>query len=157
MLDRLTLDQLRVLIAVADAGSFSAAGRRLGRVQSAISQSVQTLEAVLQVELFARDGKTPRLTDAGRAIVDDARHLIQGAKTLRARAESIASEIEPELTLAVDAMFPNAILMQSLRALSKEFPCLPVAGRSSACAMASSGSRSTVCSPPVPKTSIWNI
>ena len=36
------------------------------------------------------------------------------------------SDVEPELTLAVDAMFPNALLMQSLRALSEAFPCLPV-------------------------------
>ena len=34
MLDSLTLDQMRVLIAVAEAGSFSAAARKLGRVQS---------------------------------------------------------------------------------------------------------------------------
>ena len=42
MIDPLTLDQMRVLVAVAEAGSFSAAARRLGRVQSAISQSIQT-------------------------------------------------------------------------------------------------------------------
>ena len=47
MLDRLTLDQMRVLVAVVETGSFSAAARRLGRVQSAISQSVQSLEAAL--------------------------------------------------------------------------------------------------------------
>ena len=46
MLDNLTLDQMRVLIAVAEEGSFSAAARRLGRVQSAISQAIQTLEVV---------------------------------------------------------------------------------------------------------------
>ena len=40
MIDPLTLDQLRVLVAVADAGSFSAAARNLDRVQSAISQSI---------------------------------------------------------------------------------------------------------------------
>ena len=44
MIDNLTLDQMRVLIAVAEAGSFSAAARRLGRVQSAVSQAMQTLE-----------------------------------------------------------------------------------------------------------------
>jgi DNA-binding transcriptional LysR family regulator len=38
MLDNLTLDHMRVLIAVAEAGSFSAAARRLGRVQSAVSR-----------------------------------------------------------------------------------------------------------------------
>ena len=66
MLDALTLDQLRILIAVAETGSFSAAARRLGRVQSAISQSVQSLEATLGVQLFDRETKTPRLSEAGR-------------------------------------------------------------------------------------------
>ena len=54
MLDRLTLDQLRVLVAVAETGSFSAAARKLGRVQSAVSQAAQTLEEVLGAALFDR-------------------------------------------------------------------------------------------------------
>ncbi|WP_308610099.1 LysR family transcriptional regulator [Massilia frigida] len=37
LIGNLTLDQLRVLVTIADTGSFSAAGRQLGRVQSAIS------------------------------------------------------------------------------------------------------------------------
>lgn len=126
MLDRLTLDQLRVLVAVAETGSFSAAARRLGRVQSAISQTVQSLESALGIKVFVRDGKTPTLSDAGRVILDDARHLLRGADTLRARAESIAADVEPELTLAIDAIFPNAILMASLKGLSATHPCLPV-------------------------------
>ncbi len=52
MIDPLTLDQMRVLVAVAEAGSFSAAARRLGRVQSAISQAVQAMEATLGVAAF---------------------------------------------------------------------------------------------------------
>jgi len=126
MLDRLTLDQLRILIAVAETGSFSAAGRRLGRVQSAASQSVQALEATLGVRLFDRGAKPPQLTDAGRVLLEDARHLVRGAETLRARAESIAADIEPELALAVDAVFPSKLLMASLKALSGIFPHLPV-------------------------------
>ena len=47
MINSLTLDQMRVLIAVAETGSFSAAARKLGRVQSAISQSMQALETTL--------------------------------------------------------------------------------------------------------------
>jgi DNA-binding transcriptional LysR family regulator len=57
MLDRLTLDQLRIVIAVAETGSFSGAARRLGRVQSAVSQSVQSLEATLGIPLFDRAAK----------------------------------------------------------------------------------------------------
>ena len=126
MLDRLTLDQLRTLIAVADTGSFSAAGRSLQRVQSAVSQTMQGLESTLGVALFDRSGKIPTLTDAGRSILDHARKLVSGAEALRAKAESIASDVEPDLSLAVDAMFPNPLLMASLKALAVEFPDLPV-------------------------------
>ena len=125
MIDPLTLDQMRVLVAVADEGSFSAASRALGRVQSAISQSIQTLETTLGVSLFDRSYKTPRLTDAGRAIVDDARALIVAAGALRARAQSIAEDVEPELTLAVDAIFPMPLLMESLKAFRSAFPLVP--------------------------------
>ncbi|HVC63370.1 MAG TPA: LysR family transcriptional regulator [Acetobacteraceae bacterium] len=126
MIDPLTLDQLRILIAVAESGSFSAAARRLGRVQSAISQSVQSLEATLRVTLFDRTARPPLLTEAGHVLLDDARHLLRGAETLRARAETIAADVEPELTLAVDPVFPNPVLMASLRALRDAFPHLPV-------------------------------
>lgn len=126
MIDPLTLDQMRILVAVAETGSFSAAARRLGRVQSAVSQAVNTLEEVLGVPLFDRAGKTPRLTSAGTVILKDARRLIDGARTMKARAASIMSDIEPELTLAVDATFPNDLLMASLKALSLEFPQMPV-------------------------------
>jgi DNA-binding transcriptional LysR family regulator len=126
MLDSVTLDQMRVLIAVAETGSFSAAARRLGRVQSAMSQAVQTLEENLRLRLFDRAGKTPVLTDAGRAMLIDARLVVQRADALRSHAEIIAGGTEPELTFAVDPLFPTNILMESLRALQATFPCLTV-------------------------------
>jgi molybdate transport repressor ModE-like protein len=126
MIDPLTLDQMRILAAVAETGSFSAAARKLGRVQSAVSQSINTLETVLGVPLFDRAGKTPSLTSAGAVLLKDARRLIEGAHTMKARAASIMSDVEPELTLAVDATFPNDLLMASLKALSVEFPQMPV-------------------------------
>jgi DNA-binding transcriptional LysR family regulator len=126
MLDPLTLDQMRVLVAVAETGSFSAAARKLRRVQSAISQSVQGLETALGVQLFDRSGKVPKLSDAGRVLLDDARAIISSAETMKARAGSIAHDIEAELKLAVDPVFPNEVLMQSLKALAGVFPWLPV-------------------------------
>ena len=54
MIGSLTLDQLRVLVAIEDAGSFSAAGRQLRRVQSAISHTVQALEEAQGLLLFDR-------------------------------------------------------------------------------------------------------
>ena len=50
MLDAVSLDQLRTFIAAADQGSFSAAGRKLGRAQSVVSQTLANLEAQLGVQ-----------------------------------------------------------------------------------------------------------
>ena len=63
MIGNLTLDQLRVLVTIADTGSFSAASRELRRAQSAISQAVANLEGVQGVELFDRRGHRPRGSD----------------------------------------------------------------------------------------------
>ena len=126
MLDRLTLDQLRVLVTVAETGSFSAAARKLGRVQSAVSQSIQTLEELLEIALFDRSRRTPVLTEAGRVIIEDARHLLRGTENLRARARSIAGEIEPDIAIAVEHTFPRDVLVASLGAFAERFPDLPV-------------------------------
>lgn len=126
MIENLTLDQLRIFIAVAETGSFSAAARRLSRVQSAVSQSMQGLEALLGTPVFDRSGKVPKLNEAGRAILADARRLVDGARALKAHAAEMAAGVEPELALAVDAIFPNALLMASLKALREAFHGLPV-------------------------------
>jgi DNA-binding transcriptional LysR family regulator len=83
------------------------------------------METTLGVALFDRSTKTPTLTDAGAAIVADARAIIASAMALRARAQSIAEDLEPELTLAVDASFPMPLLVKSLEALRVAFPRLP--------------------------------
>jgi DNA-binding transcriptional LysR family regulator len=126
MLDRLTLDQLRTLIAIAECGSFSAAARKLGRVQSAVSQTVVGLERELRVELFDRSSKVPALTDAGRAILQHATEVVRSVEDLRGRAEHIAAGVEPELAVAIDHIFPNAVLMEGIAALQKKFPDVPV-------------------------------
>ncbi len=124
MLDALTLDQLRVLVAVVDTGSFSAAARRLQRVQSAISQSVAALEGTLRLQLFDRSGRLPRLTEAGLALTEDARRVIEGAEGLRARAEAIVGGVEPSLTIAVDHFLPRGPGVRALRDFGARFPDL---------------------------------
>ncbi len=126
MIGSLTLDQLRVLVTIADEGSFSAAGRRLARAQSAISQSVATLEAVQGVSLFDRSGHRPNLTEAGRNLVLQARMVLAGAARFEAMAAGMREGIEPGLALAIDPLAPTAPFIDSLRALSDSFPHLPV-------------------------------
>ena len=126
MIGSLTLDQLRVLVAIVDAGSFSAAGRELRRAQSAISQAVANLETVQGIELFDRRGHRPRLTDVGRVLVDQARLVLASASRFEAVAASTRAGLEPQLTIAIDPLVPTTPLIASLRTLNETFPDLPV-------------------------------
>ena len=126
MIGALTLDQLLILTTVADEGSFSAAGRRLRRVQSAISQSIQSLEVALRLQLFDRTSKTPTLTEAGRSLVAQARRILSEVDSLQSHASAIGAGLEPELAVAVDSLFPSPPLVAALRALRDRFPLLPV-------------------------------
>ena len=126
MIGNLSLDQLRVLVTIADTGSFSAAGRKLGRVQSAISQAIATLEAVQGVALFDRSLHRPQLTEVGRVLVGQARLVLASVTRFEAVAAGTRQGLEPELALAIDPLVPTAPLIDSLRALSETFPHLPV-------------------------------
>lgn len=121
-----TLDQLRVLVTIRDTGSFSAAGRALHRVQSAISQAVKALEDAHGVELFDRRGHRPTLTAVGEVLVEQARAVIASADRFSAIAANTRVGLEPSLALAIDPLVPTAPLIDSLRALQTTFPDLPV-------------------------------
>lgn len=126
LIGSLTLDQLRVLVTIADTGSFSAAGRKLGRVQSAISQNIGTLEDVQGVLLFDRTGHRPKLTETGRVLVEQARLVLASAARFEGVAMGTRSGLEPELVIAIDPLVPSAPLIESLSALRLTFPDLPV-------------------------------
>jgi DNA-binding transcriptional LysR family regulator len=107
MLDGVTLDQLRTFIAAVDEGGFSAAGRKLRRAQSVVSQTLANLEAQLGVKLFDRSARYPRLTDEGRSLLADARSVTDNVDEFKARARAMREGLEPELSVAIDVMYPD--------------------------------------------------
>ncbi len=125
-LGTLSLDQLRVLVTIADSGSFSAAGRALGRAQSAISQAIANLEALQGVTLFDRDGYRPKLTAIGQVLVDQARLVLGSAARFEAVAASNRDGLEAELAIAIDPLVPTDPLIDTLRELGREFRDLPI-------------------------------
>jgi DNA-binding transcriptional LysR family regulator len=126
MLDSFSLDQLRTFVAAAAAGSFSAAGRQLGRVQSVVSHTIANLEGQIGVRLFDRSGRYPKLTAQGTALLADARAIVGTIDQFKARARSLAGGLEPELTVIVNAMFPAVELTSAVRAFHAEFPDTPL-------------------------------
>lgn len=103
---RLTLDALLVLDAIDRKGSFAAAAQALHRVPSAITYTARKLEADLGVALFDRSGHRAGLTAAGRALLNDGRHLVRAADALEARVKRVATGWETELTIACDGTLP---------------------------------------------------
>jgi len=120
-----TLDQLQILVAVADTGSFSAAGRKLNRAQSVISYGVANLEAQLGLKLFEREGvREPQLTDVGKAMLEDARRMIGVLQRIRSRADGYRQGLEAEVTMSVDVALPSPALVRVLKAFEAQFPAV---------------------------------
>ncbi|MGH6639151.1 MAG: LysR family transcriptional regulator [Polaromonas sp.] len=126
MLDAMSMDQLRTFIAAADEGSFSAAGRKLRRAQSVVSQTLANLEQQVGFALFDRTGRYPRLTEAGRALLADARAAADSMDGFKAKARILAEGLEPELSVAIDVMYPIAALTEAVRSFHEVFPGTPL-------------------------------
>lgn len=122
MLETFTLDQLRALIAVIEEGSFSAAARKLHRVQSAVSTAMANLESQLGVPLWDRTTKVARLTDQGQAILASARRVCAEVDALRQVAADMSRGLEAQVSLCVDILFPIPALVDLCRRFRDEFP-----------------------------------
>ncbi|ALP42120.1 LysR family transcriptional regulator [Aeromonas schubertii] len=117
-----SLEQLRTLLVVADQGSFSAAARHLGKAQSVVSSAIANLEIDLDLTLFDRSGRMPRLTPQGERILAEARLVMARCGELTALAGELAAGVEPRLTLAVDDDTWLPWLGDLLEAFSLRFP-----------------------------------
>lgn len=124
-MDALTLDQIQIFLTVADTGSFSKAAQKLGRAQSAVTYGIQKLEELSGVVLFDRSTYRPGLTEAGRALLGRARRVADATDAFRETARSLANGLEPELTIAVDSMFPMQMVFEALREFTTSFPTVP--------------------------------
>src|SRR5712672_710884 len=122
MLDAVSLDQLRTLIAAVDEGSFSAASRKLLRAQSVVSETISKLEEQIGVQLFDRAGRYPKLTAAGSAVLGDARSIIAGVDLLKARAKGMSDGLEPELSVVIDVFYPIDAITQVAKEFRQNYP-----------------------------------
>ncbi|WP_163873560.1 LysR family transcriptional regulator [Rhizobium laguerreae] len=126
MLDGVSLDQLRTFIAAVDEGSFSAAARKLNRVQSAVSAWIGGLEQQVGVTLFDRSGRYPVLTPEGVLLLADARNVVAGVDTLKARARLMTSGVESELSVVIDVFFPTSVVSAVAKEFAERFPLTPL-------------------------------
>ena len=116
----LTLDQLRILAAVADTGSFAAAAAQVHRVPSAVSYQMKQLEQSLGLTLFDRSKRQIALTDQGRAVLAHARRILRNAEALTAEAAELATGWEPELRVVADGALPMTPIIGAIAWFSQQ-------------------------------------
>ena len=86
----MTLDQLRIFIAVAEHGHVTRAAEALGMSQSAASAAIATLEARYRTKLFDRVGRGIELTETGRLFLREARAVLDRATMARSVLQDLA-------------------------------------------------------------------
>lgn len=99
-----------MFVAAADSGSFSAAGRTLGKGQSAVSLGISNLEVDLGFDLFDRATRKPRLTKEGERLLAFAKAALVQVEDFDAAARSLFAGEETRIRIALD----DAIMLPSL-------------------------------------------
>nr|WP_218177454.1 LysR family transcriptional regulator [Pseudomonas gingeri] len=121
------LEQMRLFVGVAEQRSFSAVAREQRKAQSAVSNGIALLEADLGVALFERSsGRQPKLTEAGAALLEEAREVLRQCERLNGRALALMRGEEACLRLAQDEAMPYQPVLDSLEALSEHYPGVEV-------------------------------
>jgi DNA-binding transcriptional LysR family regulator len=109
------LSEMRTLVAVADAGSFSEAAKRLGLTPPTVTRSIAALEQRLGARLFVRTTRSVRLTDAGAQFADDARRLLAEIDLAQQTAAGLHGRARGTLRITASVLFGEQYVMPVLR------------------------------------------
>ena len=97
------LAKLRAFVAVADAGSFTAAAERLAMTKSAVSQALTALERELGLQLLQRSTRKLSITQVGEAFLVEGRALLEHAEQVLERARGRQGELSGLLRVTSSA------------------------------------------------------
>lgn len=115
-------NRARAFLATAEAGSLSAAARKLALTQPTLSRQVAALEAELGVTLFERIGKKLVLTEAGGSLLEHARAMGEAALAMTFAASGRAQAIEGRVTVSATDGYAAYVLPEILPRIRREAP-----------------------------------
>ena len=113
---------LEAFLAIAEAGSFSAAGERLHLSQPAVSKRLASLEAQLGRRLFDRIGREVTLTEAGQALLPRARRIQAEREDTRGALDNLDAEVGGRLSFATSHHIGLHRLPPLLRRFGRSHP-----------------------------------
>jgi DNA-binding transcriptional LysR family regulator len=118
----MTLDQLNMLVKVAETGSVLSASQALFRTQPTVSVAIRKLEDELNIQLLSRDQYRAKLTPAGEKICQQAKIILKQAGDISLMANHMAVGYEPELNIAIEASCPMPYILKVLKKVEQQFP-----------------------------------
>ena len=117
------LRHLRYFVAVAEEGHVTRAAERLGMQQPPLSQQIQALERELAVQLFRRKPRGVELTDAGRALLDDARAILAHVDHAFATTRRTARGEQGRIAIGFTSSAPfHPFVPRVIRAFREAYP-----------------------------------
>jgi DNA-binding transcriptional LysR family regulator len=116
------LRQLRYFVTVAEELHFGRAASRLHMTQPPLSQTIQSLEAILGTALFYRTQRSVSMTPAGETLLPEARRILAQAEGLPNLARRAASGESGTLSLAFVSTADYNVLPPSLREFREHYP-----------------------------------
>ncbi|MGQ0509591.1 MAG: LysR family transcriptional regulator [Betaproteobacteria bacterium] len=119
---KISLDQWTSLVSVVESGSYAKAAGKIHKSQSTLTYAIQQLERLLDIKVFRREGRRSVLTPAGELLYRRGKTLVEEAARLEQSAGDLARGWEPEIRLAVDAVFPTWLLLKCLERFGTERP-----------------------------------
>ncbi|MFR9768722.1 LysR substrate-binding domain-containing protein [Nocardia sp. SC052] len=116
------LQQMRYVIAVAEANSFTRAAERCLVVQSALSHQIARLERELGARLFERTSRRVRLTPAGAAFLPAARQCLDAAERAAAEVAAAVGEVRGRLAVGLIPTVAAVDIPEALRDFRRRHP-----------------------------------
>ncbi len=118
----LELRDLRLVRAISSAGGVTAAARLLSISQSAVSHQLRNLEERLDLEVFERDGRGRRITEAGRRLLSLSYEVLEPVASLEADLRERGQERVVDLRIATQCFTAYHWLPQALERFAELHP-----------------------------------
>jgi DNA-binding transcriptional LysR family regulator len=116
------LGAMRLFAAVADAGSLSAAGRKLGMPLTTVSRKLAALEEELGARLVTRSTRRLTLTEPGRQYLDACRRIIEELDTAEAQLSGTRGEPQGELAITAPVVFGRLHVLPVVSDFLRRYP-----------------------------------
>lgn len=120
------LSELRVFVVAAEELNFSRTAERLHLSQSAVSQNVQSLEREFAVELFIRQGRSVRLSEAGQALLPLAQEVVNAVGHMSEVMNGIEGQVAGELIVGCSTTSGKYLLPNLVAAFRHSYPLVRV-------------------------------